>query len=104
LEKDRKQVKKAAALSYDLEQDSAPVMVAMGQGKVAERIIETAEEHDIPVVPDENLANMLSQLSVGDAIPPELYGIVAEILVFVSTVDEDFAKKNRMGRYRPAGG
>lgn len=93
--KQKQKMKKAAALSYDAENNDAPVVLAMGQGRVAERILETAEEHDIPVVPDENLADMLTKMSIGDAIPPELYGIVAEILVFVSGVDERFAGKMR---------
>lgn len=91
--------KQAAALRYDTENDSAPVMVAMGQGRMAERIVETAQENDIPIVPDQNLADMLTKLSVGDAIPPELYNIVAEILVFVSSIDDRFANKmNKAGQ------
>lgn len=89
-------LKKAAALSYDSTENEAPVVVAMGQGKVAERIIETAQEHDVPIVPDQNLADMLTKLSVGDAIPQELYGIVAEVLVFVSTLDDKYASKFNM--------
>lgn len=94
---DKPNKNKAAALSYDLEKSDAPVVVAMGSGAVADKIVQKAEEHGIPIVPDESLADILTKMSVGDSIPPELYGIVAEILVFVSNMDERFA--DRMNEY-----
>ncbi len=36
---------------------------------------------------DNKLANTLSKLEIGDTIPPELYDVVAEILVFVDDMD-----------------
>ncbi|GIW49551.1 MAG: hypothetical protein KatS3mg080_0162 [Anoxybacillus sp.] len=39
--------KRAVALSYD-EQHVAPVVVAKGEGTVAERIIERAKQYDVP--------------------------------------------------------
>lgn len=80
----------AAALRYDPENDDAPVIAAMGMGHVAERIIEGAKEHDIPVVEDKGLSDVLMQLSVGDAIPPKLYEAVAQILVFISQKDGQY--------------
>ena len=49
--------------------------------------IEKAKEHDVPVHKDEKLAATLSKLEIGDYIPKELYGVVAEILVFVDRVE-----------------
>lgn len=86
----RKQ-KKAVALSYD-DTMTAPTVVATGSGKVAERIIEEAEKNKVPVYKDEKLANILTQLELGDVIPPELYEAVARILVFVGDMDELYAK------------
>lgn len=77
----------AVALSYN-PGDEAPTVIASGKGAVAERIIETAEESDVPVYEDEKLAGTLSKLELGEAIPPELYGVVAEILVFVDKMDK----------------
>ena len=37
---------------------------------------------------DNQLANTLSRLEIGDMIPPELYEVVAEILVFVDDMDK----------------
>lgn len=87
-EKKKEQKKKqAVALSYDVS-DSAPRVVASGTGVVAERIIEKAKESKVPVHEDAKLANTLSKLEIGDAIPQELYGVVAEILVFVDDMEK----------------
>jgi len=76
----------AVALSYDPE-DAAPKVIASGKGFVADKIIQKARETDIPIHKDERLAHSLSKLEIGEAIPPELYDVVAEILVFVDKMD-----------------
>lgn len=86
MEKDNK-VKQAIALSYDGEED-APKVIASGRGILAEKIIEKAKEVDVPVHRDDKLADTLSRLEIGDMIPPELYEVVAEILVFVDAMDK----------------
>ena len=86
MEKDNK-VKQAIALSYDPEED-APKVIASGKGYLADRIIEKAQEVDVPVHRDDKLADTLSRLEIGDMIPPELYEVVAEILVFVDAMDK----------------
>lgn len=83
---EKKKIKQAIALEYD-PSDEAPKVVATGRGIVAERIIEKAEESNIPVHRDDKLADTLSRLEIGEMIPPELYEVVAEILLFVDTVD-----------------
>lgn len=85
MEKNEKE-KQAIALSYEAG-DNAPKIIATGKGAVAERIIEKAEESQIPVYQDTTLASTLSKLKIGDMIPPELYEVVAEILVFVDKMD-----------------
>ena len=83
--------KTAVALSYEAG-DQAPKILATGKGYVAEKIIEAAKEAEVPVHKDEKLAATLSKLEIGDYIPKELYGVVAEILVFVDRVEG--VKKN----------
>ncbi len=78
--------KKAVALSYDSD-DTAPKVIAKGSGLVAENILKSAAKSDIPVYEDEKLAKILTQLDIGDNIPPELYDIVAQVLVFITDVD-----------------
>lgn len=84
---DNNKVKRAVALEYD-PAEIAPKVIASGQGKLAERIIEEAGKADIPVHRDDKLAETLSKLDIGEAIPPELYEVVAEVLVFVDAVDK----------------
>ena len=79
--------KQAIALSYDPEQD-APKVIATGRGVLAERIIEKAKEANVPILQDDRLADTLSRLDIGEMIPPELYEVVAEILVFVDAMDK----------------
>ena len=74
--------KVSVALEY-VPGEEAPKIIASGKGVLAEKIIERAKEADVPVYEDSKLANTLSKLEIGDMIPPELYGVVAEILVFV---------------------
>ena len=80
-------VKQAIALEYD-PSDQAPRVVASGRGILAEKIIETAKESDVPIHRDDKLADTLSRLEIGEMIPPELYEVVAEILVFVDSMDK----------------
>lgn len=86
-----KKVKQAIALEYDPDNE-APVVIASGKGALADRIIEKAKEAAVPVHRDDKLAETLSRLDIGEAIPPELYEVVAEILVFVDAMDKIKAK------------
>lgn len=79
--------KQAIALSYDPSED-APKVVASGRGLLAEKIIEKAQEFDVPIHKDDKLADTLSRLEIGEMIPPELYEVVAEILIFVDSMDK----------------
>ena len=85
--------KTAVALAYE-PGDVAPKILATGTGAVADRIIEKAKESNVPLYKDNKLADTLSRLKIGDAIPPELYEVVAEILVFVDDMDRMKAKLN----------
>ena len=90
-DKKREKPKQAIALEYDPD-EAAPRVIATGKGALAERIIERAKESDVPVHRDDKLAETLSRLEIGDMIPRELYEVVAEILVFVDSMDKIRAK------------
>ncbi|HWR88822.1 MAG TPA: EscU/YscU/HrcU family type III secretion system export apparatus switch protein [Dissulfurispiraceae bacterium] len=75
--------KRAAALRYSPGKDAAPKIVAKGSGKMAERILDVAREHKVPLREDPQLVEILSTLDLYQEIPPELYRAVAEILAFV---------------------
>lgn len=84
---EEKKPKQAIALEYDPSED-APKVIASGRGLLAERIIERAKEAQVPIHQDSKLADTLSRLEIGEMIPPELYEVVAEILVFVDAMDK----------------
>lgn len=89
--------KQAVALSYDPD-DYAPKVVATGKGALAEKIIEEAKQAKVPVHKDSKLADTLSRLEIGELIPPELYEVVAEILVFVDQMDRIRAKMEQANK------
>jgi len=74
--------KKAVALSYDEDMNSAPVIVASGMGHMAEKIVEIARESGVPVYEDNSLATMLTQLELGSEIPEQLYQAIVDIYVY----------------------
>lgn len=91
MDKNKKKIKEAAALRYTAEND-APEIIALGKGETAERIVEKAKESGVPVHEDPSLAHALNLFDIGDEIPPELYEVVAKILVFVGDMDGKFPK------------
>jgi flagellar biosynthesis protein len=80
----------ATTLEYEGGKDMAPRITAKGKGAVAEKIIQLAKQHNIPIKKDPGLVQILSQLDIDDKIPPELYKAVAEILAFVYALNEQY--------------
>lgn len=75
---------KVVALRY--EGVGAPRVTAKGEGLVAEKILELAKEHHIPLHEDPALVAMLAKLELGDEIPVALYRAVAEVIAFAYMV------------------
>ena len=74
----------AVAIRYDPKAKmSAPIIVAKGANKLAQRIREIAEENHIPLVENKPLAQNLYKLDLGEEVPPQFYQAVAEILAYV---------------------
>lgn len=74
----------AVALKYERGVDKAPVILAKGENRFAQRIKALALEHGVPTVENKPVARVLFAMGkVGEAIPPELYQAVAEILAVV---------------------
>ena len=78
------QNRQAVALTYE-PGTTAPTIVAAGRGYVADKIIKTAQENEVPLYEDGELS---------DTIPPELYKVVADILIFVDNMDKIKGKLN----------
>lgn len=85
-------MKKAAALRYKQGKDSAPKVVAKGKGTIAQRIIEVAREHNIPLKSDPQLVEVLTTIDLYQEIPPDLYRAVAEILSYVYRMSKQVEK------------
>lgn len=81
----------AIALKYDPDEGEAPIVIAKGVDKVAQRIREVATEHNIILFENKPLARTLyDTVDIDEAIPEELYKAVAEIISFV------FKKKGKI--------
>lgn len=75
---------RAVALRYDPLTAPAPVVIAMGERRIAERIKAIAREHGVPMIENRPLARaLIATARIGTVIPAELYTAVAEILAFV---------------------
>lgn len=90
---------KAVALKY--EYDSAPRVVAKGEGQIADKIIEIAEEHGVTLYQDSELVKLLSRIEIDDEIPSNLYQAVAVVLSFVFQLngkDKEFKTQHEQTR------
>lgn len=83
-----KQRKKAAALKYE-ENIIAPVVSAVGMGQIADKIIQKAEENNVPIVYNKELSDLLCNVDIGEYIPSELYEAVAHIIAYVADLDKN---------------
>lgn len=88
---------RAVALKYD-KASGAPLVIASGMGYTAERMVEVAEDNGVPVYEDNSLATMLSQLELGQPIPPELYQAIVQIYVYFLNFDPN--DPDKLGRER----
>ena len=78
----------AAALHYDEGGDGAPKVIASGEGALAAKIIGMAKEKQIPIEEDMGLVAELIDMDLGDNIPPQLYSVIAEILLLIESMEE----------------
>ncbi len=85
---DKKEINQAVALRYQ-EFEPAPKVIAKGEGLVAEKIIEKAKECGIFVHDSPELVALLSQLEIDDYLPQTLWVVVAELLQWVSALEND---------------
>jgi len=74
----------AVALKYERGKDLAPIVVAKGENLLARRIKEIAKDYEVPMVENKLLARTLFRIAkVGEAIPAELYQVIADTLAYV---------------------
>ncbi len=79
---------KAVALKYKAYEDLAPKVIAKGKGEIAKKIIAKAKEFDIPLFQNEELADMLLNVDVGEEIPPKMYETIVEVFIWLYKLEE----------------
>ena len=79
---------KAVALKYKAYEEMAPKVVAKGRGELAKKIIEKAKEFDVPLFQNEELADMLLNIEVGEEVPPKMYEAVIEVFIWLYKLEE----------------
>jgi flagellar biosynthesis protein len=79
----------AAVLKYD-DKSTAPTVVAQGKGAVAQQIMELAQKNNIHMQEDSSLVANLLDMDLGDSIPPQLYSVIAEILLLIEEMDKKY--------------
>ncbi len=75
--------KKAVALKYNKESQQAPTILAKGKGETAKNIIKKAQEFDISLFKNPELASSLLELDINQEIPPKLYQAVADVFIWL---------------------
>jgi len=85
----------AVALRYRRGDDPAPRVTASGTGPAAERILEIAREHGLPLREDPDLVEALALLDLNAMIPAELYEVIAEVLAWAYRANWAFASTTR---------
>lgn len=79
---------KAVALRYP-EGADAPYISAAAKGKLAERLVSIARQNGVPVIKNNEIADVLSFCSVGDYIPEETYTVLAKVFAFIEKVEKE---------------
>ena len=85
----------AVAIGYDTDAHAAPKVLAAGYGEVAKSILALAKENNVHIHNDTQLAQLLTQVPVGQEIPEEAYQLVAELLAFFYNMDQKMGQSTQ---------
>ena len=86
-----------SAVTMHWDGSGAPQVTAKGNGETAERIIELAKQHGIPMQQNPQLVELLMQVNLNDEIPADLYFAVAEVIAYVYRLREDLTPVDARG-------
>lgn len=85
----------STAYAFEYKDPAAlPHLVASGTGRLAELIVQLAQEHDIPVQERQDLATILGSLPTSTTLPSESLGIIAEVISFLYHCNAEWAKEH----------
>ncbi|MCE2993344.1 MAG: EscU/YscU/HrcU family type III secretion system export apparatus switch protein [Alphaproteobacteria bacterium] len=79
----------AIAVKYNRDVDVAPKIIEKGQGLVAQEILNIAKDHNIPIVQNEEVAQILKRCEIDSFIPVEAYFLIAQILSKIFSYKKD---------------
>jgi len=95
----------AIAIDYDRETCPVPTIAAKGEDHVARAMREAAEEAGVPVVRNVPLArDLLARGELGELIPPDLFDVIADVVLWAREVRDEMAHAETPARRRPAPG
>ncbi|MFC5714081.1 EscU/YscU/HrcU family type III secretion system export apparatus switch protein [Thalassorhabdus alkalitolerans] len=80
----------AAVIRYDEEENLVPKVVAQGKGQVAQQIMALAKENNIHMQEDPLLVENLLDMDLGENVPPQLYSVIAEILLLIEEMENSY--------------
>ncbi len=91
-QKNRRQLNgpSAAVIKYDDHTGKSPTVVAQGNGAVAQQIIELAKKNNVHLQEDSSLLQNLLDIDLGDSVPPQLYGVIAEIFILLEELEKNY--------------
>ena len=89
----KKNSEKAVALEYKSSGDTAPRVVAKGEGHIARRIKDIALSNGIPLHRDDTLVELLAAIEIDHEIPSELYTAVAELLCMIYRANRELERE-----------
>ncbi len=81
---------KSVAIEY---RRDAPRIIAKASGLLVKKMLQIAEEKNISIYRDIDLAGLLFELETGDSIPEDLFGAVAAVMAYCYEVNSDFRNK-----------
>ncbi|SER47969.1 EscU/YscU/HrcU family type III secretion system export apparatus switch protein [Salipaludibacillus aurantiacus] len=80
----------AAVIRYDEDSGEEPAVIAQGKGYVAQKIIELAKDNNIHIEEDTLLLENLLDMDLGENVPPQLYAVIAEILLLIEEMERSY--------------
>ncbi|MBF0445151.1 MAG: EscU/YscU/HrcU family type III secretion system export apparatus switch protein [Magnetococcales bacterium] len=80
--------REAVALRYRKGSDHAPRVTATGKGRIAETIMQKAQEAGVTLMEDPDLVSLLGKVPIGESVPAPLYKAVAEVLAYVYRINK----------------
>ena len=88
-------IRRAISMKYNLNDEFAPNAISAGKNSMADKIIQSAIENDIPIYRNPRIMKNLFKFELIEELPEEVFSVVAETLAFVNNVDnlandEDF--------------